>query len=66
VLLFATELGRIPAEQTFIAGAAWREVVMPVAAFGNGIDGANLQGILFSAGAGATSFRLQIDNVGFK
>jgi imidazolonepropionase-like amidohydrolase len=66
VLLFATELGRIPAEQTFVAGTAWREVAMPVAAFGNGIDGANLQGILFSAGAGAASFRFQIDNVGFK
>ncbi len=58
-------LGRIPARTgPSSPGTAWREVVMPLSAFGQGIDGADLQAVLFSAGAGQP-FRFQIDDVGF-
>jgi imidazolonepropionase-like amidohydrolase len=66
VLVFATRFGQIPAEQRFVARPAWQEVVVPLAAFGNGMDGGDLQGLLFSASAGQTAFRLQIDDVRFK
>jgi imidazolonepropionase-like amidohydrolase len=66
VLLFAASLGRIPAEQPFSAGPEWREVVMPLAAFGKGFDGTDLQALLFSGTAGQDHFRLQIDNVRFR
>lgn len=66
VLLFASRLGRIPAEQRFVAGPSWREEVMPFASFGAGIDGSDVQAVLFSAGPGQTRFRLQIDRVRFQ
>lgn len=61
VMVFATRLGNIPAAQAFTAGAEWREVVMPLKAFG--VDGSDLRGILFSADAAAGGFRFTIDNV---
>ena len=61
VMLFATKLGNIPAAQPFAAGADWREVVIPLAAFG--VDGSDLRGILFSADARPGSFAFAIDNV---
>ncbi len=66
VLAFASRLGRIPAEQRFVADPEWREVVMPLSGFGNGMDGSDLQGLLFSASAGQATFRLQIDDVRFR
>jgi imidazolonepropionase-like amidohydrolase len=66
VLMFATSLGRIPAEQTFTAGPQWREVVMPIAGFGPQVNGSDLQAFLFSGGQGQTSFRFQIDDVRFR
>jgi imidazolonepropionase-like amidohydrolase len=65
VLLFATRLGNIPAEQLFTAGPDWREHVVPFSSFGN-VDGRDLSGVLFSAGAGPASFRFQIDGVRFR
>ena len=66
VLLFAASLGRIPSEQLFTAGAGWREVVMPLTAFGKNLAGTDLQGLLFSGSAGQDRFRLQIDSVRFR
>lgn len=61
VMLFATRLGNIPAAQPFAAGSEWREVVIPLAAFG--VDGSDLRGILFSADAKPGPFAFAIDNV---
>ena len=62
VMVFATRLGNIPAAQPFTAGPEWREIVMPFASFSN-IDGADLRGILFSAGPEQGAFRFLIDEV---
>jgi hypothetical protein len=61
VMLFATKLGNIPASQPFAAGPDWREVVIPLKAFG--VDGSDLRGILFSADAKAGPFTFAIDGV---
>ena len=61
LMVFSTELGNIPAVQPFTAGAEWGEQVIPLKAFG--ISGANLRGILFSAGAAPGAFSLAIDQV---
>jgi imidazolonepropionase-like amidohydrolase len=66
VMMFATRLGRIPAQREFPAGPDWREVVMPLPAFGAGFDGSDVQGVLFSASPGPATFRLQIDSVRFR
>jgi hypothetical protein len=65
VLVFAARLGSIPVEQPFAARAEWQEHVLPFSAFGN-LDGADLEAVLFSAGAGQAAFRLQIDGVRFR
>ena len=61
VMLFATQLGNIPATQTFTAGDQWQEHVMPLASF-QGLDGSDLRGLLFSASE-AGAFRFAIDQV---
>ena len=65
VLLFASHLGNIPADRPFTAGAKWREQVMAFSSFGD-VDGSDLAGLLFGAGAGQSAFRLQIDGVHFR
>jgi imidazolonepropionase-like amidohydrolase len=66
VMVFANQLGRIPAERPFVAGPEWREVVIPFATFSATLDGSDLQAVLFSGSAGRDRFRLQIDNVRFR
>jgi imidazolonepropionase-like amidohydrolase len=66
VLLFASRIGQVPAEQHFTAGPEWREVTMRFSDFGSGVDGTDLQAVLFSGAAGQSAFRFQIDNVAFK
>lgn len=61
LMIFATELGNTPAVQPFTAGPEWREHVIPLKAFG--VNGANLRGILFSAGSAPGAFSLAIDEV---
>ena len=61
VMVFATELGDSPATQAFVAAAEWREHVIPLKAFG--INGSNLRGLLFSAGASPGAFSIAIDQV---
>jgi imidazolonepropionase-like amidohydrolase len=61
LMVFATKLGNIPAAQPFAAGPEWREVILPLAAFG--VDGSDLRGILFSADATPGPFEFRIDSV---
>jgi hypothetical protein len=61
LMVFATRLGNMPAIQPFTAGPEWQEVIIPFSAFG--IDGSDLAGILFSAGAGHGAFRFSIDEL---
>jgi len=65
LLAFAESLGPIPAGAPFTAGPAWAEQVIPFAAF-RGIDGKDLQGLIFCAGAGRGDFSFSIDNVRFR
>ncbi|MGH7563333.1 MAG: CIA30 family protein [Gemmatimonadota bacterium] len=59
VLLFSAGRGPIPIQQSFVAGAEWERHALPLAAF-DGIDGRDLQGILFTGGPepGPVSFRI--------
>lgn len=66
VLLFSAGQGQIPAERTFTAGPEWHEVTMRFSDFGGGVDGTDLEAVLFSGSAGQASFRFQIDRVAFK
>jgi imidazolonepropionase-like amidohydrolase len=63
VMLFATRLGQQPAMMAFTAGPEWREHTMAFSAFSAALDGSDVTGILFSAGAPAGAFRFQIDDV---
>jgi hypothetical protein len=65
LMAFATRLGRVPAEQTFVAGKEWTEVVVPFASLSN-IDGSDLMGVLFSGGAAEGPFAFEIDAVEFR
>jgi imidazolonepropionase-like amidohydrolase len=65
LMVFATRLGNIPATYAFIAGPEWREHVVPLASL-SGLDGSDIKGILFSAGAKPGPFRLSIDEVRFR
>ncbi len=65
VMIFASKLGNIPAARSFKPGAEWQEFVMPFASF-SGIDGSDLRGVLFSAGAKPGTFRFAIDDVRFR
>lgn len=62
VLLFTTSGGRIPAQQTFIAGSEWNKTTIPFATF-NGTDGHDIMAILFVGGPAAGKFDFQIDDV---
>jgi hypothetical protein len=62
VLVFAESKGRIPLEQTFVAGAEWQEHVFPMASFG-GIDGRDVQAIMIVGGPKAGPFSIRIDEV---
>jgi imidazolonepropionase-like amidohydrolase len=62
VMVFAARLGNIPATQSFTAGPAWQEFVMPLAAF-SGIDGSDLRGVLFSAGPTPGAFTFAVDEI---
>jgi imidazolonepropionase-like amidohydrolase len=65
LMVFATRLGNIPANHAFTAGPEWREHVVPLATL-SGIDGSDIKGILFSAGAKPGPFTLSIDEVRFR
>jgi len=62
VLLFAQGLGQQPAIRTFRAPPEWTEVRLPLSSFG-GIEGYDVQAILFSGGPQVGAFRFQVDEV---
>jgi imidazolonepropionase-like amidohydrolase len=62
VLVFAESKGRVPLEQTFVAGAEWKEHVFPFTAFG-GMDGRDVQAIMVVGGPKAGPFSIRIDDV---
>jgi len=62
VLFFTASGGRIPAQQTFVAGGEWKKISLPFSAF-NGTDGHDVAAILFVGGPGAGKFDFQIDEV---
>jgi hypothetical protein len=64
LMVFATRLGNVPATFAFTAGPDWKEVVVPISAFG-GIDGSDVRAVLFSA-TGEGAFRFSIDDVRFR
>jgi imidazolonepropionase-like amidohydrolase len=65
LMVFAGRLGDIPAAYPFVPGAEWKEFAVPLSAF-SGIDGSDLKGVLFSAGAKPGPFRFAIDEVRFR
>jgi len=62
VLVFTASGGRIPAQQTFTAGAEWKKLRVPFSGF-NGTDGHDISAILFVGGPAAGKFDFQIDEV---
>jgi len=62
VLVFTTSGGRIPAQQTFTAGSAWKKTTIPLSAF-NDTDGHDITAILFVGGPAPGKFDFQIDDV---
>jgi imidazolonepropionase-like amidohydrolase/ABC-type multidrug transport system permease subunit len=64
VMLFAASSGPIPAWQTFTAGSEWKHYSFPLASF-QGMNGHDLEGVLFCGGPEPGKFALQIDDVRF-
>jgi imidazolonepropionase-like amidohydrolase len=62
ILFFTDSGGRMPAQQTFEAGPAWKQVSVPFSAF-NGTDGHDISAILFVGGPTAGAFDFQIDEI---
>ena len=62
VLIFTASGGRIPAQQTFTAGAEWKKNTIPFSSF-NGTDGHDISAILFVGGPNAGTFNFHIDDV---
>jgi cytosine/adenosine deaminase-related metal-dependent hydrolase len=65
VFLFAESKGFTPLTQTFVAGADWTEVVIPLASFG-GTDGHDVTAVIFGGGPQPGPFAFQIDHVRFQ
>ncbi len=65
VMLFAASLGSIPAWQDFVAGPEWKHYSFPLASF-RGMDGHDLEGLLFSGGPEPGKFSFRVDDVRFE
>lgn len=61
LLLFATHLGRIPAQKAFTAGPEWQQVTVPFSDLG--LDGSDIIGIFVGGGMPHGTFRFQVDGV---
>jgi hypothetical protein len=64
VMVFAQAKGMTPVQQEFVAGADWREHVMPWSAFG--LDGKGVMAVIFTGGPKAGAFQFQVDDVVLK
>jgi imidazolonepropionase-like amidohydrolase len=62
IMIFSQSRGQIPLVQSFDAGAEWKEITFPLAAF-DGIDGHDVMGIVFAGGPQPGAFAFQIDGV---
>lgn len=65
VMMFSSNLGRIPATDSFTPGGAWKQFNIPFSDFGN-LDPRSLEGVAFSAAGPPGKFALEIDNVEFR
>jgi imidazolonepropionase-like amidohydrolase/ABC-type multidrug transport system permease subunit len=65
VMLFAASAGPIPAWQTFTAGSEWKRYSFRLTSF-QGMNGHDLEGVLFSGGPDPGKFDFQIDDVRFQ
>jgi imidazolonepropionase-like amidohydrolase len=62
IMFFTESGGRMPSQQTFAAGPAWKRVSFPFTAF-SGTDGHDISAILFVGGPAAGKFDFQIDEI---
>jgi len=62
VFVFATSLGMMPSQQTFVAGPEWERHAIPLARFA-GADPKAITGIFFGASPDLGPFRFRIDDV---
>lgn len=62
VFVFATSLGMMPSQQSFVAGPEWERHAIPLSQFA-GVDPKTIAGIFFGAGPELGTFRFRIDNV---
>ncbi len=60
-MVFATHLGRIPAQKTFTAGPEWKRLSFSFADLG--VDGKDLMGFFVGGGPALGPFKLRIDDV---
>jgi imidazolonepropionase-like amidohydrolase len=61
LMLFATRLGRMPAQKSFPAGPDWQQVTIPFSELG--LDGSDILGIFLGGGPALGTFRFQVDGV---
>jgi ABC-type multidrug transport system permease subunit len=64
IMMFSQSRGTIPASQDFVAGNEWKQYTFTLSSF-SGIDGREIQGVLFSALPGSGKFSFTIDEVSF-
>jgi len=64
-MIFTASGGRIPPQQTFVAGPEWKKYSFPFSGF-NGSDGHDVSAILFVGGPAAGKFDFKIDEVGLE
>lgn len=64
VMIFSASKGMLPAIATFVAGAKWKEVVMPWSAFQS--DGRDVMAVIFAGGPESGPFAFQVDEVGLQ
>jgi hypothetical protein len=61
LMVFATRLGPMPAQQSFVAGPEWKQYTFPLSAFG--VDGSDVTGLFWGGGPDVRTFRFRIDDV---
>lgn len=62
IMIFTASGGRIPAQQTFVAGSDWKQFTFQFSAF-NGSDGHDISAFLFVGGPNAGKFDFQVDDI---
>lgn len=65
IMMFSSNLGRIPATHSFTPGREWEEYDIPFSDFGR-LDPRSLEGVAFSAAGPPGKFAFEIDNVEFR